>query len=96
MSNVIQKLLEGCPDFPTVQDIADEKEPEVFLNRDEGEEACRTVLPGDSLDGHFYEGTMEPNPYLYVPYSKLKVMLETATGEERTLMYKAIGMQSRA
>jgi len=88
--NQVQKLLEGCPDFPTLQDVAAETEPEVFLPRTDAEDACRAVLPGDSLEGHVFEDTLEPNPYLGIPASDLREMLEWMEGDERRDVERAL------
>lgn len=50
MSNIVQKgFLSGCPDFPSLRDVAGEKEPEVFTPRTPAEDSVRAMLPGDTV-----------------------------------------------
>lgn len=73
-NNQIQKLLAGCPDFPSVRDIAEEKEPEVFLPRTKEEDERRAYLPGEDVTQHpLY---VPPNPYLYEKPSRLLELLK--------------------
>jgi len=43
----VQKLLYGCPDFPSLRDVAQEKDPEVFVARTPAEDIAYARLPGD-------------------------------------------------
>jgi len=91
----LQRLLRDYPPegFPTVRDIADEKEPETFDPRTEAEDSCRSVMPGDSMQGHLFEATMEPNPFLGLPRSDLQEMLSWMEGQERRRVQDALRLQ---
>lgn len=91
--NKVQKLLEGCPDFPTVRDIATETEPRRSFPRTDAEDSCRAVMPGDSMEGYVFEDTMEPNPYLHLPRLELREMASWMEGAEGQRVRDALRLQ---
>lgn len=98
MSDSLRRLLSGFPEQdpnPTMQDLLHDEEPP-FLARTEIEDRIGALIPGDNLESHpLYQ---PPNPYTFMPYSKLKALLREGkvTGEERKLIMQAMERQQNA
>jgi len=89
----VQKMLSGCPDFPTLRDVAAEKMPEVCKNRTPAEESVRSVMPGDSMEGHLYEHLMESNPYLSLSREELWQKAQKGAKPEAAKALEALRLQ---
>lgn len=95
----LRSMLEGYPESgdpnPTLQDLARINEPLSIGLRDEAEDSCRVLLPGDSLVGHIFPTAADPVPYLDVPFSQLKAQIgdSETNPQERQKMQRALQLQ---